>query len=432
MKRPINIIAILVLCSHAWSFFGSARSVEKAPHTLQKENEIDYTVPVRKWHSSSSPSDVDVVELYRKAGVATSTTCLIEAALAIPDKCRNMGEDERAKIAVSMTNCHLQRSGMRTFPCEPRDSVERCTRNMDQTAFNTYTLFFTQTSWVCENLQNELRNMAMADVLGEVVHHMGDAATAVSAIGAKASDIASAVAAAGEKHSKMFENLHHLTEEGISRVSALGTDVGKVAENLGASIDSVADRQERLSTRQEEIAKQNTERLESLSGAINTAMDGIKQLSETTDKALDKQRSLSENQQKLADDQERLRAAQQDLFAAVGKLSAVQEAVFGGMADVGTVVWYVGIAILSYIASSTPRTSNSRLYLILGIISMLAFERTWKVFSPSPLIYSIRWTFVLFLLITLSISAVKYRNYEQENNRLLEDLLKQLGQRGMV
>ncbi|EFC50647.1 predicted protein [Naegleria gruberi] len=66
-------------------------------------------------------------------------------------------EEIRSKLAIQLTNCHLAKSGLKTFECTEMMTVEECTKDMISSpiAFNAYTEFSTHVDQICFYIKSE-------------------------------------------------------------------------------------------------------------------------------------------------------------------------------------------------------------------------------------------------------------------------------------
>ncbi|KAK6467198.1 hypothetical protein HHUSO_G35162 [Huso huso] len=81
--------------------------------------------------------------------------CWAAALRRVDVGCKDFNEETQSRIALAFAHCHLQRSA-RSFPlCAEGSSVQDCTRHMDALAFSTYTEFFTHAHSICYFLQSE-------------------------------------------------------------------------------------------------------------------------------------------------------------------------------------------------------------------------------------------------------------------------------------
>ena len=99
---------------------------------------------------------------------AEDSPCWRAAVARLNASCRLLSDVEQSHLAVAFTNCHLAKSARRTYPCEAAMTVEACTGDMDHTAFQTYTQFFTHTGHICYFLQNELWQERTEGVIGRL------------------------------------------------------------------------------------------------------------------------------------------------------------------------------------------------------------------------------------------------------------------------
>lgn len=82
--------------------------------------------------------------------------CWKTALANLNSTCKQLNDVEQSRLAVSFSNCHFRKSRRPTYICNSTMSVEDCTEKMDDTAFLTYTEFFTHTGHICYFLQNEI------------------------------------------------------------------------------------------------------------------------------------------------------------------------------------------------------------------------------------------------------------------------------------
>ena len=87
---------------------------------------------------------------------ASSSLCWKEALSHLNSTCKSLTDIDASRLAVAFANCHLQKSGRKTYPCSQEMTIKECTSDMDSDAFQTYTHFFTHTGHICYFLQNEL------------------------------------------------------------------------------------------------------------------------------------------------------------------------------------------------------------------------------------------------------------------------------------
>ncbi|XP_071784082.1 uncharacterized protein [Asterias amurensis] len=81
--------------------------------------------------------------------------CWTRALEHIKEGCKNLTDDEQSIMALRLTNCHLEKAGLRTYPCDPSQNIQDCSQQLkgDVIAFNAYTVFFTHTHDMCYSLR---------------------------------------------------------------------------------------------------------------------------------------------------------------------------------------------------------------------------------------------------------------------------------------
>lgn len=82
--------------------------------------------------------------------------CLRRAIDALTQQCGSMSDDVRRRLAVALSNCHLNASGLTTRPCTPDMTLLECTQSLSDVAFTTYTAFFTHADVICYFVKSEL------------------------------------------------------------------------------------------------------------------------------------------------------------------------------------------------------------------------------------------------------------------------------------
>ncbi|CAM9370784.1 unnamed protein product [Ectocarpus sp. 4 AP-2014] len=84
------------------------------------------------------------------------SACWRQAAVSIDADCETMAHARKQRLAVQLSNCHLQDSGRNPIECTPRDSDESCVKKLgdDDAAFQSYTTFFHHVNAICHHLRH--------------------------------------------------------------------------------------------------------------------------------------------------------------------------------------------------------------------------------------------------------------------------------------
>ena len=85
---------------------------------------------------------------------AEHNPCWRNAVSKIETSCKDLNDTEQSYLALDFTNCHLEKSGRKTYDCSTPEGMtlqqlKECTKDMDDTAFVTFTTFFAHTSNIC-------------------------------------------------------------------------------------------------------------------------------------------------------------------------------------------------------------------------------------------------------------------------------------------
>ena len=99
---------------------------------------------------------------------ADDSPCWREAVSRLNSTCKLLSDVQQSRLAVAFANCHLEKSGRKTYPCTDALTIKDCTKDMDHDAFQTYTHFFTHTGHICYFLQNELWQERTEGVIGRL------------------------------------------------------------------------------------------------------------------------------------------------------------------------------------------------------------------------------------------------------------------------
>lgn len=84
--------------------------------------------------------------------------CWLNALTKVTEGCKRLTDDEQSRMALALTNCHLEKAGFTLYPCDDEQTISSCLSPMqtDGVAFNAYTEFFTHTQNICFFLQNQV------------------------------------------------------------------------------------------------------------------------------------------------------------------------------------------------------------------------------------------------------------------------------------
>jgi hypothetical protein len=394
MIYRVHIVMLVLLTRGAESWWGSSPRVEE----------------VKPPAIASMPGIV--TKYFEDAGgmLTAKSECLASAAIDLPDRCSGMSDTDYSRFAVALTNCHLAKSGRKTYECNPSDSVERCTRRMDDAAFGAYTTICTHVHSMCQQLQQEMRAMAADDALAALAASTGATAVGLEKLGSQAESIAVAVSDASraqvtqfERTSQRLDGIDEAAKRGMETLGAIVSGTADVQRSVAGIAASHAEFAEKSLSALGGIARATEEAALAHGRFAETAVGALGSIATTTEAAREDlvrlagshaavaaavagvataaieagvhQRELLEQQRQLAAEQRALGVANREIMDSVARLSWLQTAIFGEILDVKAVAWYVAFAALCYFVTSTERTASARIYTIVGLIATLFAER---------------------------------------------------------
>lgn len=246
-------------------------------------------------------------------------SCWAQAVENLKAGCRSMDDTERSRLAVQFTNCHLQKSGLWTYPCTDAMDVAACTAPMVESpsglAYSTYTLFYSHAESMCFYLQSAAFQEATELAVQRL--HLGAHQAA--------------------------QHLMHLRSKAAEMVSATASIISEqqVAAEMAASLlhgqQLAASELEALQRSQVEAFARSEHMVTLLSTQSLQAMSELKQETEV------------------------LSSKQRALLGGVDQLISLQTAIFGDFMDLKTIIFYSCAVLLALALTSTNRSAAARL-----------------------------------------------------------------------
>lgn len=89
----------------------------------------------------------------------------------LQEQCNNLDYNNRARIAITITNCHLDLSGRKTIECNTHMDVKQCALayNNDDVAFSAYTVFFAHVDNICFYLSSSNFKQSTEDAINNLL-----------------------------------------------------------------------------------------------------------------------------------------------------------------------------------------------------------------------------------------------------------------------
>ncbi|KAJ1633737.1 hypothetical protein T492DRAFT_837337 [Pavlovales sp. CCMP2436] len=119
-----------------------------------------------------------------KGAESRGTQCWKAAVASLDAGCKGLDDEQQSRLAVAFTNCHFEKSGLKTYACDRSASVQTCTSAMatdlNGMPYSVYTTFYTHAESMCFYLQSaafQERTEAAVSSLHGAVESASDALT---------------------------------------------------------------------------------------------------------------------------------------------------------------------------------------------------------------------------------------------------------------
>ncbi|XP_038067892.1 uncharacterized protein LOC119737533 isoform X2 [Patiria miniata] len=112
--------------------------------------------------------------------------CWTRALEEINEGCKRLTDDEQSYLALTFANCHLEKAGLPSYPCESGTTdIQTCLSQLrgDAVAFNAYTEFFTHTQDICFFLQSQVWHEQTEQTVSRLAQSSEDVAVKMEVTG---------------------------------------------------------------------------------------------------------------------------------------------------------------------------------------------------------------------------------------------------------
>uniref|UniRef100_A0A1B6MTJ5 Protein brambleberry n=1 Tax=Graphocephala atropunctata TaxID=36148 RepID=A0A1B6MTJ5_9HEMI len=161
---PLTIILLFFNPSFASSFFGWFDQKSSNTDSLDTKRDQEQDLKVRDDISlisvpfeEMSVEDQFILEAERFSSVSPSglDTCEHRVVLKIQTSCKDMNEEELAKLSIKLLNCQLEVSGRTQIACTDEMSLKACTSPMDDETWNAYHIINNRARSVCYAIRQQ-------------------------------------------------------------------------------------------------------------------------------------------------------------------------------------------------------------------------------------------------------------------------------------
>ena len=132
-----------------------------------KGDATQLSIPSDKERAEKGKSGLEYLE---KGHRSSHNPCWEKAVSKLKTSCKDMSDVEQSFLALDFSNCHLQKSGLKTYTCDDTSDFQKCTQKMgsDIIAFNAYTEFFTHVTDACYYLQSEIWRQQTEETISQL------------------------------------------------------------------------------------------------------------------------------------------------------------------------------------------------------------------------------------------------------------------------
>eukprot|EP00096_Caligus_rogercresseyi_P011364 TRINITY_DN4448_c0_g1_i1.p1 TRINITY_DN4448_c0_g1~~TRINITY_DN4448_c0_g1_i1.p1 ORF type:complete len:545 (+),score=157.85 TRINITY_DN4448_c0_g1_i1:174-1808(+) len=292
--------------------------------------------------------------------------CWLSALEFLHNGCGSLTDEIQSRIALKFANCFLEKAGLNTYACPEEEPIRECLRNVDHNAFTSYNGFFMQARSMCYFVMSQI--------------------------------------------------WHKTTER---RIQGLGEASSKAI----SSLESFSKEMQEVQSKNLEFQRSMMENGTALSHALEASRTNVRDMLSEFRSSTDEQRSM--------------------IFEIFDRVSQLQNLVLSEVSWIYAVVFYGGSLLFVYVLTATKRTAEARLWMLLIISINFGIERAVTSGSlPAngdfvaqirddlstrlyERVWNVRKVCSLLCLLTLFYFALKFKDYNKINNKLLEDIQKQ-------
>ncbi|EGG19807.1 hypothetical protein DFA_06909 [Cavenderia fasciculata] len=412
--------------------------------------------------------------------------CWEECMMSLQNGCKGMDDNARSKLAVQLANCHLEKSGMKTYLCSKEMTVQDCTRSMSETAYMTYTNFYISTENICYYLMSELFQSRTEEAVNELVHSTVETLNSMKSIHLHSLQLEESMDQsniAQQKLSNTQQSMKLQIEQSmdyLNKITSTSEDIKDSMRETSVKQDELSKEQKKLSEEYQQNSKMSLDLLlrikDSASSIATNTLESIKNqmdllglqkdtisdlngLGELTDSFISKQKDLLESQETIVQGHKLII----NILDGIHNLSNL---ILFEFIDAKSLIYYLVTIFFIFLITSHKRTSSSRIPLYIGLVVNLFVERVvlnHNSMSPSSsyiidivpdfilsMILPTSWVdesvyintstasdiiqakfqfigkcrkiFAIYTVSTLFLALWFYRDYERLNHRLLLDL----------
>eukprot|EP00953_Heterococcus_sp_UTEX-ZZ885_P008869 5265-Heterococcus_DN1.PRE.21 len=316
---------------------------------------------------------------------SNDSVCWKNAFSELKADCKGMTHFDKQRLALSLSNCHLEDSGRPTHRCRSSTCVHTCLKRIkDDVAFGVFTQFFMQVEQTCHYLQagmwqdrTELLITALDSTAQGSLEAQREVHAALTLASCKIETLVAASEESLEAQNTMQASMAAADDRAQSILTTLGSarsDVVQLADNLTSSVDTV-------------IRKQDS--------AVQVALDLSNKLSEA-------QNELAHHVQAAKVAHEETMKHSESILSAVSYLHNIMGDITSSWIRL-TSLWYMCLAMnMVWVITAISQLNRARpgLYLLLSVEVLL--EKLAPALAAQQHMRSVAWILAgMYLAYTL-------------------------------
>ena len=272
--------------------------------------------------------------------------CVLAAVLELRERCDALTEDQSARLALRLANCHWALSGRRGHSCAAEDALEECTSPvaMGDADFAIYTAFRIKVDQACRFIALQATQHRAERANEQLVAGAQRTATAVASMGSQVDDMTQQIQFSSRVQIEAVEAARDVSLVSIENLRGETEGVGDQLAELGDSWRTTSEAMLEAST----TALRNTQTLSDRQAALRTEVSNT---SAVLQEALAGHAAALQRGARAG-----LTAIQDELQQLVFGVGSIQQS----FASVSSVFFRVGATVLGWALTASPRTSGAR------------------------------------------------------------------------
>lgn len=251
---------------------------------------------------------------------AHSDICWQRPVQELEQGCRGLTSQDRGRLAVLLSSCHLARSGKKSYPCTKDMTLHECTEKMDGEGFNVYTQFSIHIDNICYYIESEYFQDRLERTINDLHRSAGEAQDVFVVLHEKTLKI-----------DQNNEKVLNFQQELVTKHEILQGTIEKTAQQQAEAMEMTRDGLRNLKGISNTILSDSVEALRNQAKLLSD-LGEVKyeqnEMKKATEMSLENQKQLLELQLKLSEQQEKVKEHAQNLLKNLEKLEIAQASAF--------------------------------------------------------------------------------------------------------